>query len=334
MAGVSPTTVSRVISGRVSVPIRTRQAVEEAIATLAYSPSSLARALSNGSSFKVGLLHDCPNVGYIGELISSLCAETTQAHLGLTVLRLEDGKIDLLLNKLRASEVRGVIVIPPLTSNDDLTEALRDTGAVVVTVGTSNQATSASCVGIDDCAAAQEMTDHLIAMGHRRIGFITGARTYTSTNARLNGYLQAMRVPGLRVDAEMIVEGSQDYKSGLAAAEHLLGRSEPPTAIFASSDEMAAAAVAVAHRRKIDVPADLSVCGFDDSILATTIWPALTTVRQPVQELACNLISVLERMADRNNTLTKPTKQRIVLDHVIVRRQSDAPPRRRPPALG
>jgi LacI family transcriptional regulator len=123
------------------------------------------------------------------------------------------------------------------------------------------------------------------------------------------------------------------YRSGLDAAEHLLALEERPTAIFSSNDDMAAAAVAVAHRLGLDVPGDLTVTGFDDTALATTIWPELTTVRQPIAGMAREAVQSLVRRvrALREGEAAEPEQVR--MDFELVRRQSDAAPRTRPSAL-
>ena len=129
-----------------------------------------------------------------------------------------------------------------------------------------------------------------------------------------------------------IAEGLFTYRSGLDAADQLLELAEPPSAIFASNDDMAAATVAIAHRRGLDVPGDLTVCGFDDTALATTIWPELTTIRQPVTEMSRIAVELLVhairmQKAGRSAEIKEP---HLLADYALIRRQSDAAPRRRP----
>ncbi|RYE93382.1 MAG: hypothetical protein EOO78_27200, partial [Oxalobacteraceae bacterium] len=142
----------------------------------------------------------------------------------------------------------------------------------------------------------------------------------------------AIEEKGADKSEELVVQGMFTYRSGLDAAEHLLALDERPTAIFASNDDMAAAAVAVAHRLGLDVPGDLTVTGFDDTALATTIWPELTTVRQPIAEMAREAVQALVRQvrALREGETVEP--ERVRMDFELVRRQSDAAPRIRPPA--
>jgi LacI family transcriptional regulator len=182
----------------------------------------------------------------------------------------------------------------------------------------------ASAVTIDDREAAADMTRHLLALGHRRIGFIGGAQNQFASSRRLEGYRQAVSEAGLEVDEALIVPGDFTYRSGLAAADRLLDLAPRPTAIFASNDDMAAAAVAAAHRRHLDVPGDLSVCGFDDTALATTISPELTTVRQPVSEMAQAAVEILAAAARRRRQGQADQPEQRLFPYEIVRRQSDA----------
>jgi LacI family transcriptional regulator len=185
-----------------------------------------------------------------------------------------------------------------------------------------------SCVRIDDYHAAREMTLHLISLGHTRIAFIKGQPTQTASAQRLAGFEAAMEESGLEVDPALVVQGYFTYKSGLEAAEKLLGRKRIPTAIFASNDDMAAAAISVAHRRALDVPGDLSVVGFDDTPIATTVWPELTTVRQPIAAMAEAAINLLlhkiRRPKDRH--ATQPVDH--LVPYVLVKRDSVAAPRK------
>jgi LacI family transcriptional regulator len=177
------------------------------------------------------------------------------------------------------------------------------------------------------------MTRHLGALGHVRIGLITGNPNQTASGERVEGYRAALDDMGIAFDAELVVEGLFTYRSGLDAADRLLELPVPPSAIFASNDDMAAATVAVAHRKGLDVPGDLTVCGFDDTALATTIWPELTTIRQPVTEMSRTAVDLLVRQIRAHNATGEGVEQKHLLaDYELIRRQSDAAPRRRPPA--
>ena len=167
------------------------------------------------------------------------------------------------------------------------------------------------------------MTKHILGLGHRRVGFIAGDPDQAASGERERGYRAAIAEDGLPIDEALVVSGRFSYHSGLIAAEALLALDDPPTAIFASNDDMAAAAVAAAHRRQLDVPADLTVCGFDDSAFARSMWPELTTVRQPIAEMAQALVRLLLEMLLRGDG----HGQHLTFEHAIIYRASDAPAR-------
>jgi LacI family transcriptional regulator len=163
-------------------------------------------------------------------------------------------------------------------------------------------------------------------LGHRRIGFINGHPNQTASGQRFRGYIEGMTEAGLSVGTDQVAQGYFTYRSGLEAAEKLL-TAWKPTAIFASNDDMAAATMAVAHRRGLDVPADLSVAGFDDTPLATTVWPALTTVRQPIAEMAREAVRLLiDQIRKGRAAETAPVRHKL-LKFTLIERESTAPPR-------
>jgi LacI family transcriptional regulator len=177
-------------------------------------------------------------------------------------------------------------------------------------------------VSMDDEAAAAEMTDYLISLGHRRIGFIAGPDDHPQARLREAGYRAALARSGLEPEAALMAQGSFHFDSGLRAAEALLAHSNPPTAIFASNDDMAAAVLAVAYRKGLRIPQDLSVAGFDDTPLASVVVPSLTTIYQPIREMAAQAAGMLFGKADTDPPASS------VLPHRLVARQSTAAPKR------
>ncbi len=170
---------------------------------------------------------------------------------------------------------------------------------------------------MDDEAAAAAMTDHLIQLGHTDIAFVKWRAGTLTTRQRLKGYERALRNSGLCKRSDLIVDGDYTFKSGLHAGEQLLQLNSAPTAVFASNDEMAAGVMTAAMKRNLVVPDDLSVAGFDDSPTATMIWPQLTTVRQPIDEMSKIAISMLvSQLRDREvaSRETKVEYQLIVRD--------------------
>ena len=139
---------------------------------------------------------------------------------------------------------------------------------------------------MDDRKAAYDMTQHLLSLGHRRIGFVRGHLDHSATPLRYQGFLDAMRDADLEVRPEWVVSGAFSFRSGVGAGERLLSLADRPTAIFASNDDMALGVMAAANRLGLTLPAQLSVAGFDDSPIAQAVWPQLTTIRQPVEAMA------------------------------------------------
>jgi LacI family transcriptional regulator len=199
----------------------------------------------------------------------------------------------------------------------------------VVTVAMGKLYPNALNVRIDDYAAAREMTDYLIGLGHRRIALITGDPTHIAATERERGFRTAVAEAGLRGEDVAVEQGMFTFRSGLDAAEKLLDRAVPPTAIFASNDDMAAAVVSVAHRRGLEVPGDLTVVGFDDTSPATTVWPELTTIRQPVSAMAAAAVELLLADLRHRRSGSGGLSQEIVLDHELIIRESSGPPRER-----
>lgn len=327
-AGVSRMTVSRVINGEDRVKPETRRIVDAAIRALNYAPNPAARTLAGASVLRLGLLSRIPSAAYLGEFLIGALDRCSQINSQLIVRRHEPGADEEeAAGMLIGARLDGVILPPPLADAPRLIERLLDAGIVLVATGSVRSASDMASIGIDDRGAALEMTRHLIKLGHRRIAFVSGLPNHAATGLRLAGYRDALSEAGIEINEALIAHGTYGYQSGLAAAEHLLLLDPRPTAIFASNDDMAAAAVATAHRHRLDVPADLSVCGFDDTPVATTIWPELTTIRQPVAAMADGAVTILADLIAAKRAGTAPAVPHRLLDFELIRRQSDGPPR-------
>jgi LacI family transcriptional regulator len=320
-AGVSPMTVSRVINGSDNVRETTRARVVEAARRLNFAPNNAARSLASGQALHVGLLYSNPSAAYLSHfLVGSLsAARRLGLHLVLESCDSADPSEQAeIVRALEAGHVAGVVVPPPLSESLPVLTELDIIGLPVVTVAGARP--HRLDVAIDDQAAAAEMTRHLIGLGHRVIGFIAGHPNQHASHDRARGFRQTCAEAGIATADAPVEQGYFTYRSGLAAAERLLSASPRPTAIFASNDDMAAATVSIAQRRGLRVPEDLSVTGFDDTSLATTLWPALTTVRQPIADMAEAALETLSTQFRGGRART------IVLPHELVLRQSSAPP--------
>jgi LacI family transcriptional regulator len=323
-AGVSPMTVSRVINGASHVRQAARDAVNEAIAALNYAPNRAARSLAGGGQVRLGLLYSNPSAAYLSEFLVGSLDQASRSDVQLVVEKCDRGEgEETSARHLIRSGIDGILLPPPLCDSQPLIDLLATENVTAVAVATARLADGISTVSIDDFAAAEAMTRHIVAQGHRRIGFIIGNPDQTASARRLDGYKAALAEAGIAIDEALIRQGLFTYRSGLEASEALLDRPQPPTAIFASNDDMAAAAVAVAHRRGLDVPGDVSVCGFDDTALATAIWPELTTVRQPIAAMSRAAIEMLVAEVNARRQGKTPEPRRLVLDFTLVERESD-----------
>jgi LacI family transcriptional regulator len=326
-AGVSTMTVSRVINRAGNVKADTVAAVDAAIARLNYSPNPAARSLAGAQQMRIGLLYNKPSA-YLSEFLIGALDQANLSHVQLVVEKCAAGADDVdVVRRLIDDGIDGILLSPPLSDSTPVLTLLSETDTPFVVVAAGRPAANVAAVGIDDYAAAHAMTAHLIKLGHKRIGFIAGNPDQTASSRRQEGYVAALTARGMAADPKLITQGMFTYRSGLEAAERLLQYPDPPTAIFASNDDMAAATVAVAHRRGLAVPGDLTVCGFDDTAMATTIWPELTTVRQPIGEMSRTALELLVRKvkAQRSNVALENDRQ--LIDFTLVRRQSDAAPR-------
>jgi LacI family transcriptional regulator len=327
-AGVSPMTVSRVINSNSNVRDEKRELVLRAVRELNYTPNVAARSLAAAQGTRIALIYTNPSSSYLSELLVGALdgAERTAAQLVIESWDHVKQSAERVAARKLAQAVAGVILPPPLCESKAVCAELVAADIPVIAIAAGRFRPEISSVRIDDFRAARDMTEHLISFGHTRIGFIKGHPNQTASALRYEGFVAAMTNAGLTVDPLLVHQGFFTYRSGLEAAEKLLDRKKAPTAVFASNDDMAAAVVSVAHRKGLDVPRDISVVGFDDTASATTVWPELTTVRQPIAAMAATAIELLQRGVRGR----KDGDSRVVLDHVVphtlIKRDSVAPP--------
>lgn len=320
MAGVSIKTVSRVLNKERYVSADTREKVERAVAALNFSPSLAARTLAGSRSFQIALIYDNHSPYYIHAVQEGVWARCREQGVRMLAQPVDIGSPTLaqeIGGLIDETHVDGVILSSPVTDAPAALAELerRRIRFVRISPGTNHALTSS--VYMDDVQAADDMTTHLVNLGHRRIGFVIGHPNHMASDQRHFGYRRALDRAGIRYEPGLVRPGAFDFASGMAAAEALLKLAEKPTAIFASNDDMAAGVLSYAHRVGLDVPQDLSVAGFDDTPLAQLVWPPLTTIRQPVRELA---YAATERLfADEAGAV----HQR--LQHELVVRGSTAP---------
>ncbi len=321
-AGVAVKTVSRVLNAHPYVSDALRRKVEAAMAELDYRPSIAARILSGAKSGQVALIHDNHSPHYIFAIQKGCWEVCREAGIRLLTqpVDIADPRVgDQVRGLVSETHVDGIILSSPVTDCAAVLRALEGMDVPFVRISPGSDHALASSVFMDDAEAACDMTMHLAAAGHRRIGFIKGHASHMASGERLTGYARALDRCGIAFDPLLVVDGAFDFESGVAGGRALLDLPEPPTAIFAANDDMAAGVLAVAHDRGIAVPGALSVAGFDDTALARSVWPPLTTIRQPMADLARTATHILIAGGDI-------THKR--LPHELVERASVAPPRR------
>jgi LacI family transcriptional regulator len=275
------------------------------------------------------MIYSNPSSAYLSELLVGALDKASKSASQLVLEKWDELKpaAEKAAARKLAQSVAGVMLPPPLCESDVIANELAIAQIPVIAIATGRFRANVSCVRIDDFRAASEMTAHLISLGHSRIGFIKGHPNQTASAQRFAGFETTLEAHGIASNPAYVSQGYFTYRSGLDAAEQLLDRKRPPTAIFASNDDMAAAVVSVAHRRGLDVPKDLSVVGFDDTITATTVWPELTTIRQPIAAMAEAALNLLLRKIrhKKGGETAEPVDH--LFAHELIRRASDAPPR-------
>nr|WP_052170620.1 LacI family DNA-binding transcriptional regulator [Massilia sp. JS1662] len=326
-AGVSPKTVSRVVNSEPNVRPETSRAVKKAILELNYSPNLSARNLAGNRAFLIAAVYDNPNDSYVVSLLNSALQATEQLGYSLIFRPARFDSAHLVRDVMdftRHRRLSGLVLIPPLSDDVHLLDALDLTDVRYARISPRDMSRPGPVVTIDHRRASFEMTQFLIAQGHRRIGFIKGSPSKAAAMLRMEGFLDAHRENSLPVDDALIVQGAFSFESGQESAKVLLNRPARPTAIFASNDDMAAGVLYVAHQLGLQVPADLSVVGFDDSPLACRVWPSLTTVRQPLQEMAEYAVRML--IAEVSNRAPNASEESNVkvLSHELIVRDSTA----------
>ncbi|HEY7888943.1 MAG TPA: LacI family DNA-binding transcriptional regulator [Steroidobacteraceae bacterium] len=298
-AGVSPMTVSRVVNDSEYVSNTTRNAVQRAVRELGYSPNLAARNLASERGERMGLLYGNPSSAYLSEFLVGALEAATRHGVQLVLEKCEPTPVASrrAVRRLLSGAVVGVVLPPPLCESSIVRAELNAARLPIVTVAAGLPPADTMCVRIDDYTAALEMTRFLLSLGHERLAFIKGHPNQSASDERWRGFRAALEEAGRGPRGERppprMEQGFFSFRSGLDAARKLLAADPAPTAIFASNDDMAAAVIAEAHRRGLDVPRDLTVVGFDDTLIASTIWPELTTIQQPIARMAAEAIDML-----------------------------------------
>ena len=319
-AGVSPSTVSRILNGTAVVSAAKRAAIDQAIADLGFVPNPVARGLAGGRTLSVGVVTQAIDSPFYGVSLRGIEDELGRAgYSPLFVSGHWDAAVEArCIEVLRARRVDGVIVLTGRLSDTAL-RACAKTLPVVVT-GRSLKAPGLFALDFDNFEGARLATQHLLDLGHRRIAFIAGDPLHPDANERQRGYRAALQAAGVRVDPALLLPGQFHEESGLRAVEQLLASRRRFSAIFAANDQMAFGAALALHRRGLRVPDDVSLVGFDD--LPATLYsvPPLSSVHQPVYELGRLAASaMLQLLAGERPVAAMPAPR-------LVTRESSGPP--------
>lgn len=321
-AGVSVTTVSHVINQTRPVSEKLRQAVASAMDDLGYQPNRLARSLRRGRTQTIGMVAPDSSNPYFAEIAHAV--EAAAFAQGYSVIlcntQMDMARETFYANVLLEKRVDGIIFVAAGDSAQQI-RALQQHRQPIVLVDREVQGVAADVVTMHNTRGARQAVEHLLALGHRRIACIGGPSAVTPSSRRIGGYTEALTAAGLPVDPSLIVRGDFQFESGLHLANQLLDHPEPPTAIFSTNDLMAVGVMRAVLQRRLRVPEDISVVGFDDIRLAAYINPALTTVAQPKEALGQTATRLLlERIEDPDLA-----PRRVTLETELVVRQSSGP---------
>lgn len=326
-AGVSPKTVSRVINGERHVRAEVRAAVERVVSELDYRPNAFARSLSSSRSYLLGLFIDDPSSGYAADVQRGALMRCRDRSYHLVVEPIDFATPDwakLVADSVVALRLDGAILTPPSCDQADLLDVLDARGLAYVRVSPRDEAGRSGFVRMDDAVAARQMTEHLLALGHRNIGFLKGDPEHSVSQRRWEGFQAALAQAGIAPRARWVAQGDFSFLSGLVAAERMLRTAEQPTAIFASNDDMALGVLMAATKLGIAVPEGLSIAGFDDAPTSRAAWPQLTTIRQPKAEMAAAAVDIL--VDPRYRSQVGAEAYRMLLPFDLIVRGSTAPP--------
>ena len=324
-AGVSIKTVSRVLNDEPFVRDETRAKVMQAIEELGFVTNLLAKRLAEGQAFAIGLIYHNASWHYIqdvqrGVLDTARAAGYSTLMHPCDMARPSDGCEILELTSQR--QVDGFIFTPPADNARALLRTLDQRGVPFVRLTPSDRERPWPYVAATDRAGAREMMRYLLGLGHRRIGYVFGPREQRAAHDRFGGYRDALAEAGIAYDEALVRYGDDHFDAGLEAAFSLLQGASNPTAIFCNNDEMAAGVCVAVHEAGLQIPGDVSVAGFDDIPLARQIWPPLTTVCQPIYEIATSATRLLIGLLGRN----EPPSPHLEIPTRLVIRASTARP--------
>lgn len=284
LAGVSKKTVSRVINHSPLVRSETRETIARVMTDIGYAPDPQARGLAFRHSFLIGMIYDNPNPQYIVNMQQGLLEGLRGSGFELLVHPC-DRQDPELLDEVRAFVERqklfGVVLTPSVSEDEAVVEVLRDVGCEYIRVASVLLDNPERMIVSNDHVGGRVAAHHLVELGHTRVAFISGPQSFRSSHERRRGFEAGLADHGLELLSRFDALGAYTFASGVECGRKLMRYKPRPTAIFAGNDEMAAGVLQAARMEGLGVPDDLSVVGFDDFQIATSVWPRLTSVHSP-----------------------------------------------------
>lgn len=322
-AGVSMKTVSRVLNNEPNVTDDIRRRVRESAEALNYHPNVLAQALVRRRSHLIGLVYENPSPSYVVELQMGVLDRLRHERYRLVVIPVSSvsERAAEVVGLLRSAALDGVVLAPPASDNPRILKDLAAAGIRFARIAPTQDIGAGPSNLLDDVTAAREAAEHLLKLGHREIAIIKGDPTHASSLMRMEGYELAFAQAGANIRPDLIEQGLFTRDSGHSAAVRLLGLPHPPTAILAQNDDMALGALMAAREQGLTVPDDLSIVGFDDSEVSRIAWPSITTIRQPVFEMAVAAADMVLAQLEKGEV-----RMREVHPHQLIVRESSGPP--------
>lgn len=327
LAGVARATVSRVLNNQPNVRDGVREKVMRAVEMLGYRVNLQARHLAGRKALRLCLVHasdfDSEPNSYFSSALE-LGATRAAARLGAQMLthvinQNDSGAASDIIAKVTDDQCDGVILTPPFADDPDLLRALGALGCRVICIAAGPKADGlAGSLGIDDFEAGREIGRHLLALGHRKFGFIKGLQGHISAEGRFDGFLSALQTAGIAAADVVLERGNFTFRSGLECAQRILASGRAITALVCANDDMAAGALLTAHKAGLDIPGDIAITGFDDTPVSEIVWPPLTTIHQPLKRMGERAVERLSVSGEEAGS--EPWRE--VVPHELVIRDS------------
>ncbi len=327
MANVSKKTVSRVINDSPFVKEETRLKINTIIRELGFAPDPQARGLAFRRSFLIGMIYDNPTAQYVVNMQQGILDAMRGTSFEL-VIRPCDRAAPTFLADMRhfieRQKLFGVILTPSVSEDDRLVRLLHELDCPYVRIAAVSLDTAATMVVTHDVSGAADAARHLADLGHKVIAHISGPPTFRSAHERRRGFNEGLAERGLKLGRSYDREAAYTFESGIAAATELLSLKLRPTAIFTGNDEMAAGVYMAARNLGLEIPKDLSVVGFDDSPVASRMWPLLTSVRLPIRDMG--RLAAEKLFHRRTEKRAQNDDKTDVIPTLVVRESTGKPP--------